>query len=161
MRNPIFKQIKPNYKKHALEITLTEGQKNKHYLLPFAIFRNKKISTKNRFTSLEIDRELGGQGVFFTLQDGTKGSFPADFVLYYCDPSYDWSPLSQLKKGIKEKIKKTSISLRVLADALHTSPSQVMRLLNISHTPKQLSQLFHLIELAGYQVEFHLKKKAA
>ena len=161
MRNPKFKEIKANYKKKALEIVLQEKGKAKHYLLPFSIFADKKISLENRFTEIEIDKELGSQGAKFILEDGSKGDFPADLVLYYCDPSYHWSPLNQIKQAIVDKVKKMPVSLRVMADALHTSPAQVRRLLNDTKLSKQWTQLFHLAGLAGYEIKFQLKKRAA
>jgi hypothetical protein len=161
MKNLKFKQVKPNYKKGVLEIALLEGRKVKNYRLPFAVFRDKKIGSKNRFASIAIDRELGHQAVSFVLEDGSKDDFSADFVLYYCDPSYHWSPLNQLKRALKDKLSSHRLSLRVLADALNTSPSQVVRLLQENKASKQIVQLFHLAELAGYQIEFSLKKKRA
>ncbi len=161
MRNPKFKEIKPNYQKNVLEITLLEGRKARKYNLPFAVFRDKKISSKNRFSSITIDRELGNQAASFVLEDGSKGDFPADFVLYYCDPSYDWSPMNQLKRALKDQLGKSKLSVRVIADALNTSPSQVMRLLQENRASKQIAQLFQLAELAGYQITFNLKKKKA
>jgi len=161
MRNPKFKEIKPNYRKNVLEITLQEGKKRKSYTLPFAVFKNVKISGKNRFTSIKIDRELGDQAASFVLEDGSKSDFPADFVLYYCDPIYHWSPVNQLKRALKDKISTSRLSVRVIADALDTSPSQVVRLLQENKVSKQIVQLFRLAELAGYQIEFSLKKKKA
>ena len=161
MRNPVFKEIRPHYRKGVLEITLREGRATKKYNLPFSVFKDKKIHRKNRFASIVIDRELGAQAASFILEDGTKGDFPADFVLYHCDPAYDWSPINQLKKTLKDKIGAAKLSVRVLADALNTSPSQVVRLLRENKGSKQLLQLFRLAELAGYKVEFNLKKKKA
>jgi hypothetical protein len=161
MRNPVFRDIRTNYRKHVLEITLREGRKAKNYYLPFAVFGNKRIHAKNRFASIEIDQELHGQAASFVLEDGTKGDFPADFVLYHCDPSYDWSPINQLKRALKDKLGASQLSVRVIADALKTSPSQVVRLLQENNASKHLVQLFRLAELAGYQVEFSLKKKQA
>lgn len=161
MRNPRFRGIKPNYRKYAFEIALQEGRRVSKYHLPFAVFRNKKIGTDNRVVSISIDRELGGQGAVLTLEDGSQCDFPADFVLYYCDPTYDWAPINQLKKSLKDKLNGSRISVRTLADALNTSPSQVVRLLKGSKVSKQLVQLFHVAELVGYHIEFHLKKKAA
>jgi hypothetical protein len=161
MRNPRFKEIKPNYQKNILEITLLEGKKTKKYNLPFAVFRVAKISRKNRFSSITIDRELGGQAASFVLENGSKGDFPADLVLYYCDPTYDWSAINQLKRALKDQLGKSKLSVRVVADALQTSPSQVMRLLQENRISKQIAQLFQLAELAGYQIEFNLKKKRA
>lgn len=161
MRNPTFKKIKPNYQKNVLEITLVEGRKAKKYNLPFAVFRDKKISRKNRFSSITIDPELGNQAASFVLEDGSKGDFPADVVLYYCDPIYDWSPINQLKRALKDQLDKSKLSVRVVADAMNTSPSQVIRLLEENRASKQITQLFQLAELAGYQIKFYLKKKKA
>jgi hypothetical protein len=161
MRNPKFKEIKPNYRKNVLGVTLRDGKRIKSYSLPFAVFRDVKISSRNRFRSITIDHELGNQAVSFVLEDGSKGEFPADFVLYYCDPTYHWSPLNQLKSALKNKISTSRLSVRVIADALDTSPSQVVRLLQENKASKQIVQLIRLAELAGYQIEFSLKKKRA
>lgn len=161
MRNPKFKEIKPNYRKNVLEITLREGKKTRSYSLPFAVFRDAKISSRNRFASIMIDRELGDQAASFVLENGSKGDFPADFVLYYCDPTYHWSPVNQLKRALKDKVSASRLSVRVIAAALDTSPSQVARLLQENKVSKQIVQLFRLAELAGYQIEFTLKKKKA
>lgn len=161
MRNPIFKKIIPNYRKHVLEVTLQEGTKSKKYNLPFSLLGNKKIDSRNRFASIGVDRELGSQAASFVLEDGSKGDFPADFVLYHCDPTYDWSPINQLKKALRDKLGASELSVRVIADALNTSPSQVVRLLEENKVSKQLVQLFRLADLAGYKVEFNLKKKKA
>ncbi len=144
-----------------LEIKLREGKRTRSYSLPFAVFRDAKISNRNRFASIVIDRELGDQAASFVLEDGSKGDFPADFVLYYCDPAYHWSPVNQLKRALKDKVSASGLSVRVIADALDTSPSQVVRLLQENKVSKQIVQLFRLAELAGYQIEFTLKKKKA
>ena len=120
-----------------MKITLLEGNKTKIYNLPFAVFRDNKISGKNRFSSITIDRELGNQAVSFALEDGKKGDFPADFVLYHCDSTYDWSPINQLKRVLKNQLGRSNLSVRVVADALKTSPSQVVRLLQENRGSKQ------------------------
>jgi len=53
------------------------------------------------------------------------------------------------------------LSVRVLADALNTSPSQVVRLLEENRGSKQLLQLLKLAELAGYRISFTLKRRPA
>lgn len=161
VRNPKFKSIKPNYRKSVLEITLQEGRTLKRTNLPFAVFHGVPVSSQNRFVSITIDQELNNQGASFELEDGTRGDFPADFVLYYSDPTYQWSPLNQLKRALKSKLAASKLSVRVLADALNTSPSQVVRLLEENRASKQLLQLFQLAQMAGYQIEFTLKKKPA
>ena len=161
MRNPKFKTIKPNYRKNVFEVALQEGKKVTKYNLPFAVFRGKKIGADNRVTSVVIEKELANQGATLHLEDGSTSDFPSDFVLYYCDPTYDWSPLAQLKKTLKDRLDASQLSVRVLADALNTSPSQVVRLLEENKASKQLLQLFQLAQLAGYQIEISLKKKVA
>src|SRR5437899_964830 len=104
MRNPSFKKIEPNYRRRALDITLREGKKLKRYQLPFSVFDRMDIGAHNRFVSISIDSEVNDQAAFFTLEDGTKGSFPADLLLYYFDSTYDWSPINQLKRALKGKI---------------------------------------------------------
>ena len=142
MRNPRFKEIKPNYRKKALEVTLREGRKLNRYVLPFSVFDGMDIGRQNRFASIYIDKEIDGQGAFFTLEDGTQGSFPADLVLYYCDPSYDWSPINQIKRALRGKLGELKVSIRVVADALQTSPSQVVRLLAKNRASTQLVHRF-------------------
>jgi hypothetical protein len=161
MRNPRFKAIRPNYRKRVLEVTLQEGRRMTRHDLPFAAFAGKRISARNRFVSIDIDAELGGQAATFRLADGTRGDFPADLVLYYCDPTYDWSPINQLKRVLRDKLDASRLSVRVLADALRTSPSQVTRLLQENRASKQLLQLLKLAELAGYRVTLTLKRKPA
>ena len=161
MRNPKFRAIRPNYRKSVLEITLQEGTKQTRYNLPFAAFKGKRISARNRFVSIDIDEELDRQGATFVTTDGTRGDLPADLVLYYCDPTYDWSPINQLKRVLRDKLDASKLSVRVLADALRTSPSQVVRLLEENRESQQLLQLFKLAELAGYRVTFTLKRKPA
>jgi hypothetical protein len=87
--------------------------------------------------------------------------FPSDLVLYYRDPTYDWSPINQLKRFLKGELGKSKLSVRVLADALQTSPAQVVRLLAENRASKHILQLMKLAELAGYQIEFRLRKKRA
>ncbi len=159
MRNPKIKSIKPNYRRRALEVILQEGKKRVRYDLPFAVFREYQMGIHNRFSSVVIDRELGAAGASFELADGSKGDFPADLVLYYCDPTYDWSPLNQLKRALKARLAASTISLRVLADALKTSPSQVGRILQQDHAPKQFRQLFQLADLVGVRIDFVLRNK--
>jgi hypothetical protein len=161
MRNPTFKAIRPNYRKNVLEVTLQEGKRATRYTLPFGAIKATHVSARNRFVSIEIDEELGRQGATFVTADGTRGDLPADFVLYYCDPTYDWSPVNQLKRALRERLYAAKLSTRVLADALDTSPSQVVRLLADNRGSKQLLQLLKLAELAGYQVTFTLKRKPA
>src|SRR3972149_3179794 len=140
MRNPEFKEIRPNYRRQVLEITLMEGRKAKKYNLPFAVFRDKKISSKNRFSSITIDRELGNQAASFVLEDGSKGDFPADFVLYYYGPTYDWSPINQLKRALKELLSRRSLGPFRLPSHLqfqvnHIAPRESQLVEKAEHIP--------------------------
>jgi hypothetical protein len=107
----------------VLEVVLQEGKKLNRYNLPFTVFTGIKIGADNRFASITIEADLAEQGATFVLEDGMRGDFPADFVLYYSDPAYQWSPINQLKRALKTKIADSKLSFRVLADAL-TIPSR-------------------------------------
>ncbi len=159
MRNPIFKQIKPNYRKKGFEITLKEGKHLNDYLLPFTVFKEHSIGTQNRVVNIKVEKDLGLQGASIELENGSSFDFPTDLVLYHCDPSYDWAPINQLKKVLRDELAVQQLSLRVIAAALQTSPTQVSRLLEENKASKQLLQLLQLAELAGYSVEFRLKEK--
>lgn len=161
MRNPVFKAIEPNYRRRVLEVRLQEGRRSASYVLPFSALRGIDVSPTNRLTSIRIDAELGRQAATLRTADGATTDLPADFVLYYCDPGYDWSPINQLKRAVRERVYASKLSWRVLADALETSPTQVMRLLEPDRGAKQLVQLFKLAELAGYHVTLSLKKRPA
>jgi hypothetical protein len=66
--------------------------------------------------------------------------------------------INQLKKALRDKVSASRLSVRVLADALGTSPSQVVRLLEVNKASKQLVQLCRLAELAGYRIECNSRK---
>ena len=161
MRNPKFKEIRPNYRKNTLEVTLQEGRRITHYGLPFAALGPIRAGVQNRFAKITIDQEVNEQAAYFELQDGTRGSFSSDLLLYHFDPTYDWSPINQIKRRLKGKLGKSKLSVQVVADALKTAPSQVMRVLEENRGSKHLSEFFQLAELAGYRIQFQLKKKSA
>lgn len=157
LHEPTFHSIKPNYRKKCLEVALKKGLKKLKYFLPFSVFEGANISNNNRFSELEIDCELGADAVNFKLANGTRGDFSVDFVLYHCEPEYEWSPINQIKMVLKNKMQSSELSVRVVADALKTSPSQVLRLLKKNHMSKQWLQLEQLARLAGYQLKVGLK----
>jgi hypothetical protein len=51
----------------------------------------------------------------FILKDAIKKEFPANFILYHCDASYDWLPINQLKRELKTKLGAARLSVRVVA----------------------------------------------
>ena len=161
MSDPKFSEIKPNYRKGALEVTLRKGRRLKTYALPFTAFAGMNIGPRNRFVSITIDKELRDQGASFRLADGAEGSFPSDLVLYHCEPSYAWSPLSQIERTLKGKFGKSRLAVRVVADALQAYPSRVIRLLEENRGSRQLPRILKLAEKAGYRLEFRLKKTPA
>jgi len=62
---------------------------------------------------------------------------------------------------LKSKIADSKLSVRVLADALNTSPAQVVRLLKENQASRQFLQLSKLAQIAGYSIEITLKKRTA
>lgn len=158
MRQNKFLHVSPNYHRRTLDVVILRSKKKMAYSLPFAVLKNLRISRENPFTSLKVDKELGSESVSFVLKNGQRGDFHADLVLYYCDPDYEWSPLNQVRATLKEALESSRISIRVLADLLDTSPSQVVRLLEETKMPRQLLQLERLASIAGYSLKVELKK---
>jgi hypothetical protein len=110
---------------------------------------------------MTIDREINNQGAFFTLENRRQGSFPADLVLYHCDPSYDWSPLNQVRRKLQGKLGASKLAVRVVADAFQRSSSQVLKLLEEHRSSQHLGEVLRLADLAGYHIALRLKKKPA
>ena len=161
LRNPKFKEIRPNYRRRVFEITLREGRTVSQHVLPFSLFEGMQIGPQNRVASVTIDREINSQGAFFTLEDGSNGSFPADFVLYHCDSSYDWSPINQIRRKLQGKLGRSKLAVQVVADAFRKSSSQVLKLLEEHRSSQYLGEVLRLADLAGYPIALKLKKKPA
>jgi hypothetical protein len=159
MKDPKFSRVKPNYHKNAFEIALGAGKRKKNYSLPFALV-DPSPSMQNRVASLAIDKELRNTVVQFALQDGTLGEFPSDFVLYHCEPSYDWSPVTQIHRRLNGRLK-SKLSPRVVEDAFRMYPSETLRLLEGNLTSKFFPDIVRLAKRAGYFIGFTLKKQPA
>ncbi|NMC62608.1 MAG: hypothetical protein GYA55_05500 [SAR324 cluster bacterium] len=101
------------------------------------------------------------KSISFVLKNGQRGDFHADLVLYYCEPNYEWSPLNQVRAKLKEALRSARISVRVIAELLNTSPSQVLRLLEEKRTPVQLQQIARIATIVGYSLKVELKEKVA
>jgi len=156
-----FLRVTPNYHRRTLEFVVRQGRKTISYSMPFAALKNVKVSTRNPFVSLKIDKEFNSQSISFVLKNGQRGDFHVDLVLYYCEPDYEWSPLNQVRTKLKEALQSARISVRVIAELLDTSPSQVLRLLGEKRTPVQLQQIARIASIVGYSLELDLKKKVA
>ena len=160
MSDPKFKRIKPNYRKNAFEVSLQEGREKKEYTLPFALLIPSTAGARNRVKSIIIDKELRDTVVRFTLQDGSEGEFPSDFVLYHCEPSYAWSPINQVKRALNGNLK-SKLSVHVVADALRTYPTETLLLLEEKLDSKFFPEIIRLAEQAGYRIRFTLNKNPA
>ena len=161
MRNPKILSIAPNYRKKVFSVVLKEGRNKKTYELSFSVFKGLKIGAENPVVKIVVEKDLNSQSAQLVLKNGKSIEFPADLVLYHCDSDYDWSPINQIKQALRERLDEAKISVRVLAKALHTSPSQVERLLAADKASKQLVQLCKTAEIVDCHLEFKLKERKA
>src|SRR5438552_8715079 len=152
MKDLKFSRVKPNYRKNSFEIALGAGKQKKNYTLPFALV-DPSPSVRNPVTSLAIDKELRSTVVQFALQNGTVGEFPSDFVLYHCEPDYDWSPVTQIHRRLNGKLK-SKLSTRVVEDAFRMYPSETLRLLEGNATSRFFPDIVRLAKRAGYLIGF-------
>jgi hypothetical protein len=138
---------------------MQEGKQKKAYTLPFALV-DPSPSMRNKVSFVAIDEELRNTVVQFALQDGATGEFPSDFVLSHCEPSYDWSPVSQIQRTLNGRLK-AKLSPRVVQDAFRMYPSETLRLLEGNVTSKFFPDIVRLAERAGYRIGFTIKKSPA
>jgi hypothetical protein len=159
LKNPRFREVRPNYRKGVLEVLLEEGRRRVRYDLPFSIFEGLDIGSRNRVVKITIDPELRDEGVVLTLQDGRQTSFFTDLILYHCDPTYKWSPLNQIRRRLEGKFAGAKLGFRAVADAFRKSPEDVLRTLEQHLGSPYFAEVRELAERAGYQVRLELTRK--
>lgn len=155
-----FESIKPDYDRNCFDVVLRIGRKKMRYAMAFSCFKKIAISSDNKVVKLKIDATIRKRGAFITLADGSKTDFPSDYVLYHCEPKYEWSPLNQIKKFLKDEKYPHGLALEVVEDALKTAPLQVARFLKTAPSSERWRKLGRLVRQAGYAWDVRLRKVA-
>lgn len=136
--------------------------RGQEYPFPFAAC-TPRPSTKNRVLEAWVDLEIGKQGFVYRLASGAEGTVLADQVLHYnSDPHYvaDYL-LYELTVQAQERLEHSGWNLRDLARRLHTSPTQLYRLLDPTNYRKSMRQMLSLLCLMDCEVSLRVRVKKA
>lgn len=104
------------------------------------------------------DPELGNEGFTYRLRSGGEGSVHIDAVREFnLDPRY-LAELMMYRLSVEANLRMETSgeTVRNVATALHTSPTQLYRLLDTTNYTKSLRQLLELLDHFGVTVEFQL-----
>lgn len=145
-----IKSVRVNHHKKCLEVSTIKGD----FSLPFSKLR--LIPTPdNRFKEIYVDKELGNEGITYTLESGEEDSVPLDaFLDYNMEPGYMREAyLYKLTLMAEKCVEESRLSKREIARKLKTSPAHLYRLLNTANYAKTIDQMFKLLTVLGYDVE--------
>ena len=131
----------------------------KRFTFPYAKCAPSPITT-NPVDKAFVDEELGSEAFTYVLKDGNEGTVHIDHVLEYCeDPGFLWELfIYKLTLGVKRRLEASDLPKRRIARELHTSPSQLYRLLDETRSCKSLQQIFAILWLLDYGVDLVIKK---
>lgn len=132
---------------------------NKRFTFPYAKCTPSPVPT-NPVVKVFVDEELGSEAFTYVLKDGSEGTVHIDHVLEYCeDPGFLWELfIYKLTLGVKRRLESSNVPKRRIARELHTSPSQLYRLLDEARSCKSLQQILAILGLLDYEVDLVIKK---
>lgn len=148
--------VDPNNRKHRFEVTIS----GERFVFPYAK-ADPAPSGADPLDEVAPDPELADEAFTYHLASGAEGTIHMDAVLEYNqDPSMMADlALYQLTLQARDRYEESGLSAREVARALHTSTSQLYRLLDPTNYNKSLHQLLALLNHLGYDVELSLTKR--
>jgi len=150
-----IKKVTVNNRKKAFELVTTKGD----FDFPFSRLRLKPTEA-HPIKEAYVDKEIGSQGFTYTLASGKEDTIHVDQVLEYNkDPDYMRKTLLyKLTVQAQKMIEARGISKRELVRRLHTSPTQLYRLLDQAFYGKTLDQMVRLLSALDCPVDFTFGK---
>jgi DNA-binding Xre family transcriptional regulator len=150
MKHKKFKKVEFDNKKRVFHYT--SGLKLE---CPYS-----SLKIKDKVVDAGPDPEVRGHSFFFTLENGKIDYVPYDQPLHIVqNPDYvREQTLYEMTKQLKEFVLKAKISKRELARRLHTSMSQLNRLLDTTNYNKDLSRLIEIAAILNYEFFWSFKK---
>lgn len=148
--------IKPNNRQHRFEITVNDEL----FVFPYAK-ADPAPSSADPLVEVAPDPELGNEAFTYQLSSGAEGTVHADAVLEYNQDPSTMADLAiyQLTLQARDRYDESGLSAREVARALHTSTSQLYRLLDPTNYTKSLHQLLALLNHLGYDIDVSLTKR--
>ena len=153
-----IRNVSINNRKKALEIETAKGK----FSLPFSKLPTKP-SAKDKIQTAYVDSELANNAITYVLTSGKEESVHLDaFLDYNRDPDFLHEiTLHKLTVDALKLIKESDLSKHEIIRRLHTSPSQLYRLLDASNYRKSIDEMLRLLAVLGYRVDMKLVKEAA
>lgn len=150
--------VKTNNRRKCFEVR-TRG---KVFDFPFAKCAPVPASS-NGVARLFVDQELGREGFTYVLESGQEGSVHIEQVLEFNrDPSYLRDLVAyQLTLEARRSLALSGLSKRETIRRMHTSPTQLYRLLDPAKGRKSVDQLLRLLAVLGQEVEVRVLAKSA
>ncbi len=108
-----------------------------------------------------VDDELGKEAFTYQLKDGQEGTIHIDHVLEYNeDPQFMWDLfMHRITVEVRKRLEESDYSKRVIARRLHTSPSQLYRLLDEDRSSKSMQQLFEILHTLECDIDVVIKRR--
>lgn len=152
-----IKRVTANNRRRLFEI------ETKDRALPFPYAKAQpEPTTDDPIVELFVDPELAREAFTYVLASGAEGSVHIDWVLDHNeDPAYLADLLvHRLTVEAVKRFETSPLSAREIARLLHTSPTQLYRLIDTTNYTKSAKQLFTLLHALGCEVEFTIKDHA-
>ena len=110
-----------------------------------------------------VDEELGREGFTYLLKSGREGSVHIEQVQEFNrDPSYLRDLVAyQLTLEARKALAASGLSKREAIRRMHTSPTQLYRLLDPARSKKSVDQLLRLLAALGHEVQVKVLAKSA
>lgn len=145
-----------HYRKRALEIRVA----GRTFTFPYDRLRLQP-SADNRIVQVTPDRETGCEAFTYRLDSGEEDTIHLDAVLEVnADADYlQQMLLHTLTLEVRDALAERAIGVRAAARQLHTSPTQIYRLLDPAQSNKSLGQLVALLGMAGRDVEIVVRRR--
>lgn len=153
-----IRKVTPNNHKKAFEVRTYTNT----YDLPYAKL-DIKPSKDDKINNVFVDPELGNEAFTYVLDSGQEDSIHIDRVLEYNrDPKYMRDLiLYKLTIQAKKLVKSSDLSKRELIRRLGTSPTQFYRILDENNYRKTIDQVFSLIAVLDFRIDFHIEENSA
>ncbi len=149
-----IKKVKINNHKKQFEITTSE----RSLVFPYWKLEIPPTSA-NPVVKAYPDKELGNDAFTCELKSGAEETLHIDDILEYNRDPKEINNLTLYKLTIaaQKAVKKSHSTKREIARRLHTSPSQLIRLLDQTNYKKSIDGMLALLSALEVDVEFKIK----
>lgn len=153
-----IQSVRCNNRKKAFQVKVSKG------MLPFPYAKAEpRPSAKDPIVTVQVDRELGGDGFTYVLESGKEGTVHSEQVLEYNqDPHYLRDTLLyKLTIEAQKRVKTSLLSKREIIRRLGTSATQLYRLLDQANYRKSIDQLLSLLHVLDCEVDLRVRVKTS